>query len=210
MTSPGAELLLESLATARWHVAAQTFGNSHATLIGIVVDWWVSTGQADRYALEGGPSAHPLRHGMRGTRVCDALLCGVDGAEGVVEVEGGRKAWTVEKVGWFFEATYPELAKLTFALLLFYSLGPRGAAGRKFVPSPVDDKVVRAVVRASAEHPEKTLLVVGVDKLYEPIVTGIRSRSAYYQARLSLGGSVTGAGWLSRAADAASEVRVVR
>jgi hypothetical protein len=156
MTSPGAELLLESLATARWHVAAQTFGNSHATLIGIVVDWWVSTGQADRYALEGGPSAHPLRHGMRGTRVCDALLCGVDGAEGVVEVEGGRKAWTVEKVGWFFEAT------------------------------------------------------VGVDKLYEPIVTGIRSRSAYYQARLSLGGSVTGAGWLSRAADAASEVRVVR
>ena len=174
--------LLDSLAAARWHVAAKTYGNCHATLVGIVVDWWVSQ-QSNHCALESGPSYRPIGHGMKGTGVCDALLCEADRRLGVVEVEGGsrkKRGWAVEKVGHFL--TQPgELEKLRFALLVFYRYGPRGRADKKSFPDAVDDTDIKTIEAASVRYPQKIILVVGIEKRYEPPVF---AHGPYYSGRL--------------------------
>lgn len=33
--------LLTRLESVRWNIISQTYGSSHATLIGLLVDWWM-------------------------------------------------------------------------------------------------------------------------------------------------------------------------
>ncbi len=35
--------MLECLRNVRWDTVANTYGSSHATLIGLLVDWWISS-----------------------------------------------------------------------------------------------------------------------------------------------------------------------
>jgi len=191
--------LLDSLAGARWHVAGQTFGNCHATLIGIVVDWWVSDRRNGHFALEGAPKANPQLQRTRSVGVCDALLCGACGPEGVVEVEGTRKDWAVEKVEQYLNDSNADLATLAFGLLVYYSTQPRGSGANRAVPSATDESILALVAKASSKHRDKVFLVVAAEKNYEPDAPGIRIRSPYYQSRLSrvhgwayMNGQITG------------------
>jgi hypothetical protein len=65
--------IFSQLDKVRWHIAEKTFGNDHSTLIGLLVDWWISMSPKTHFALEGGPAigAGPQEH--RGQ--CDALFC---------------------------------------------------------------------------------------------------------------------------------------
>ena len=96
--------LLTSLESVRWHIAFRTFGNSHATLIGLLVDWWISSASKDqdRWVLEGAPPYSPWVAG--GTGSCDAVL--VEGAtsRGLVEVEGTYHETTIKKIEKYFLA----------------------------------------------------------------------------------------------------------
>src|SRR6266704_2860222 len=91
-------LTFEDFYSVRWHVAERTYGNDHSTLIGLLVDWWVSR-DATNSVLEGGPSCNPRRTGLMGRGHCDALFCRNAKPVGVLEVEGcgNPKAGDVEK-----------------------------------------------------------------------------------------------------------------
>ncbi|MBW1997559.1 MAG: hypothetical protein JRJ29_06285 [Deltaproteobacteria bacterium] len=78
--------VLRSLRNVRWNVAGKTYGNNHSTLIGLLVDWWVSVSPDCHWALEGGPANGYKGKGVRGQ--CDGMLCANDEPVGVVEVEG--------------------------------------------------------------------------------------------------------------------------
>jgi hypothetical protein len=79
--------IFSQLDKVRWHIAAKTFGNDHSTLIGLLVDWWISLSPEVNFALEGGPGieAGPKEH--RGQ--CDALFCSAGKPLGVL---GGRNS----------------------------------------------------------------------------------------------------------------------
>lgn len=133
--------LLNSLGKARWETAFRTFGNSHATLIGILVDWWTSSDPATRWALEGGPSFGYNAKGIGGG-ICDAVLGEGDRARGVVEVEGTRYISTIEKIGKFFSSKKNGLQNLDFGVFPADAYAPQGVdPARQFVSLPLDDFV---------------------------------------------------------------------
>ena len=68
------DLFLERLAKVPWLVAARTFGNDHATLLGLLVHWWIAEQPNTHTALEGGPGfgyhenacTYPSKHALCG------------------------------------------------------------------------------------------------------------------------------------------------
>ena len=175
--------LLNSLKNVRWDVAANTYGNNHATLIGLLVEWWVSWEPETRRALEAGPS-----HGAKGVGagLCDAVFCENDDAIGVLEVEGTRHKETVEKIGKFFARSAREdLKALKFAIAVLYPTGPRGRGAERAMPSCWNAEISSMVTKVSHEHSDKPIVVVAIDKVYERHVKGIRRRHVVYKSKLT-------------------------
>ena len=88
--------LIQQLVDVRWTVMSRTYGSSHSTLIGLLVEWWVNRG-SDYSALEGGPTCAPpetVQPGQRGGQ-CDAILMRNNLSSGVLEVEGTRYEYTI-------------------------------------------------------------------------------------------------------------------
>jgi len=184
MAELNAQQLVALLGKARWHVAARTFGNNHATLIGILVDCWVSADPAHS-ALEGAPSFKKRGTRTSGSGICDALLCEAGRPVGLVEVEGGKKEEVVQKVGHYFEAQYDDLSSLEFAVCLFYAYAPAGRGLRREYPLPADKDVIGTVIEVSRQHPTKLLAVIELHKSFGRSLSGIRARSEYYSGHLS-------------------------
>lgn len=171
--------ILQELQKVRWHVAANTFGNDHATLIGLLVDWWISLSPTTHTALEGGPSNGYTKKGMRGQ--CDALLCNDGLPTGVLEVEGYRYIYTARKIRYFFAAQYPELESLQFAILVLYTYEPIGRGEHRRLPMVSDAKTLQKV-RSLANYPGKTVVLISIDKNYIRQHRGIRAKKGneYY------------------------------
>ncbi len=176
--------LLGSLQHVRWQTAFRTFGNDHATLIGLLVDWWISGDPAQRWALEGGPSFGFRPRTEQGNGQCDAAFGEGTQNAGILEVEGTRHAWTIEKIGRFFAAEYPEFATLRFGIFLAYAYGAVGTGpGRAIPPFPLDEFVAHAK-SVTAARPGRQLAVLALDKLREPQPGGSpRFRSEFYWGR---------------------------
>jgi hypothetical protein len=172
--------LLEALQQAPWGVAARAYGNSHATLIGLLVQWWITADPAARSVVEGGPSFDTRRQGVGGG-ICDALFCAGDDAVGVLEVEGTRGTTTATKIGSFFPAAYPSLERLQFGILLLYAYEPRGAGINRRFSAAGDAATLTAVAQVSQAYPEKPLLVITLDKTYARQSSGIRAQRILFR-----------------------------
>jgi len=78
----------------RWETAFHTFGNNHYSLIGLLVDWWVSRGLG-REALEAPPwYATKAEKG----RPSDAVLMEKGICTGIVEVEGTNYCGAIDRM----------------------------------------------------------------------------------------------------------------
>ncbi len=185
MTVDGVHRLLDDLAAVRWAVAARTYGSDHATLIGLLVDWWVSSQPNDRWALESGPSYGYVKAG-KGRGQCDALLCEGNGAVGVVEVEGYRAAYTARKIGKFFASRVPDLSGIEFAILLLYAYSPVGRGQARVFPPAADRSTIEIVRRLSESFAGRPIALVTVDKVFERGASGIRARNEYYRGTPSV------------------------
>jgi len=172
------EKLLKYLQNVRWHVAGKTFGNDHATLIGLLVDWWISLSPATHTALESGPSNGYSRKGMRGQ--CDALLCNNELPVGVLEVEGSRYLYTAKKIGSFFATRYPELKSLQFGILVLYTYESVGRGKDRYLPSSEDADTLQEVQSLTGKFPDKSVVVISIDKQYVRQCSGIRAQTEYY------------------------------
>lgn len=182
-TDVASQNLLDDLARVRWDIALRTFGNSHATLIGLLVEWWIADAPTERWALESGPAFGYRPREVGGGGQCDAILGVGEASRGVVEVEGSRHAYTIEKIGKFFAAEHPDLASLDFGIFLAYAYGPVGKGPARTIPPLPAEGFLAAARAVTAQHPGKQVVVLTLDKAWEPQKVGPRARSEYYGGR---------------------------
>jgi len=69
-----AEELLSKIKEARWETVIRTFGNDHSTLIGVLVDWWISLDRSNHTALESGPTNGYAEKDKRGQRAMGKIV----------------------------------------------------------------------------------------------------------------------------------------
>ncbi len=151
--------LFDSLGKARWATAARAFGNAHSTLIGLLIDLWISAAPESRWTLDGGQSFGYHARGVGGGR-CDAILGEKGHAVGVVEVEGTLVVSTTEKIGKFFATECPDLHFLRFAICFVYACTPQGCArARHFLPAASPD-LKKRLVALSATYPDNAVILI--------------------------------------------------
>lgn len=172
--------LISDLATVDWGVAVNTYGNDHSTLIGLLVKWWICGRTGHYWAVEGGPSFGRHTRGTSGGGQCDAVLCKDEAAVGVVEVEGTRPVYTIEKVGKFFGSDYEDLHSLEFAIILVYAYAPIGRGDKRHFEQCATAKVLDAIRIVSAKYPTKDVVLITLEKTYSRPPAGIRCRTEYY------------------------------
>ena len=182
MSIEKAKKTLRSLKKVHWDTAVRTYGSNHSTLIGLLVDWWISL-SAKHSVLEGGPTNGYSRKGARGQ--CDALLCNGDNPIGVLEVEGTRHEFTVKKIGTFFKAKLPEFKTLSFGIVLFYAYWPVGSGQERTFSKAFDANAKEIVATVSKKHPKKAIIVISLDKKYQQKRKGVRRRTEYYKGQVN-------------------------
>ena len=170
--------LLDDLHRVDWETGIRIYGNHHSTLIGLLTQWWVQSSPDRHSAVEAGPTNGYRETGKRGQ--CDAMFCLDESPIGVLEVEGTRLIETARKIGYFFDARYPELSTLEFAILLVYAYEPTGiGTNRNFLPA-VSVNLSEVVAEITRTHSTKSILLLGLNKQFERCHNGIRSKNEYY------------------------------
>jgi len=156
---------VESLKEVRWEVLARTYGNSHATLVGLIVEWWVGRSPS-MTVMESGATYKYHKNG-KGSRHCDGLLLEKGKALGVLEVEGTCIPATLEKMGHFLtprEENYWQ--NLQFGIFVAYAYGPKGRGANRHIPErDLDDKKLIGIVQSRSEKP---VFLIAVNKLFPP------------------------------------------
>ena len=117
--------------------------------------------------------------------MCDAVFCENSNAIGILEVEGTRGVDTIEKIGKFFKSSLNDLKTLRFAVAILYPVAPIGRGPQRAMPSALDAETLTMVTKVSREHPNKPIIMVTLDKVYERQAEGIRNKNDYYKSRLS-------------------------
>jgi len=145
-----------------------------------LVQWWISLSPGKHWALEGGPSFGYRKRGIGGGGQCDAVLCDEKDALGILEVEGTRPLYTIEKIGKFFAAEYGEFKTLRFSILLLYAYEAVGRGDARKIPPAGTPQVFEATSKLSATYPDKSIIVITLDKIYERQSEGVRARNEYY------------------------------
>jgi hypothetical protein len=156
--------ILNDLKRVRWETALRTYGSDHSTLIGLLVDWWISGDTTHRWAIEAGP-AYEKNKGLAGR--CDALLCLNKDPVGVLEVEGSQYEFAAEKLGYFFDGKLEEYRSLKFGVLLLYptKASPAARGKRRQFPNAFDKKAIKQVTHITNRHPKKPIIVITLDKI---------------------------------------------
>lgn len=172
---------LDALRSVRWKTVFRTYGNDHSTLVGLLVDWWVTLSPQKNFALESGPGIGGGSKG-KGRGNCDAIFGENNCAVGVLEVEGPNEKklrWCKEKIGRFFGAK--EFKSLQFAILLVYSYGPAGRGSKRQVKEIPRGEIISLTQEISEQYSDKGIVVITLDKHYDRKHTGIRAHSDYYK-----------------------------
>jgi hypothetical protein len=174
---------IESLKDIDWQTAVRTYGNDHATLIGLFVAWWNNLGEKNR-ALEGGPSDGGHNHDTRkGWVTCDALLLSNEKEPAfVLEVEGGNYTKALKRIRRFFETQDVRVRPNSGAILCAYTYAPKGRGDKREVPGiesllPGVKQDARSLLRG---FPDKVIVLVTIDKKLDRSADGIRQKNDYY------------------------------
>jgi hypothetical protein len=176
--------LLPSLAEANWDVACRTYGSSHSTLIGLLVQWWVGL-DPSHYVLDGAPSCE----GRKGGGYGDALLCDGEGPAGTIEVQGVYKDHLLKKlksIEGYFKSPRHELDPIGFGILLAYQLLPRGSRANRAFLRTDEPPLMDAATSLSERHGKKSLIVLATDKELDKDFgnRAVRKLAGYYSGTL--------------------------
>ena len=99
---------------------------------------------------------------------------------GVIEVEGSRHIETIRKIGKIFQARCPEYKTLEFGIFLAYQTAVSGCGDdRKLNPFP-KDRFIELGKKITAKSRNKQLAILLLEKEYQRIKSGLRTRSEYY------------------------------
>lgn len=173
--------LLASLQCANWSVAARTYGSSHATLIGLMSEWWISLDPDSHTVLDGAPS---LGAGNAGW--CDLMLCNSAGPLGVVEVEGTKPLDKLRTLEGYLKSSKPDFQPLSFCILVAYAYFIRGRGASRAYPPAESPDVYAESLKLSLRHPTKPVLLVAIDKTVDSNPGPTRATSPYHLGSVSL------------------------
>lgn len=173
-------ITLEIMKSINWKVAMRTFGNNHSTLVGLIVSWWIMKNPDNRTALDSGPAFGYRKREEGGGGECDAVLMENGEAKGIVEVEGSRYNDTIEKIGKYFAAEYDDLNPLEFGIILAYPIGPEGRGSERRVTPPPRNDIINKAKEVTRGFPDKSIAIIILDKKFERIESGLRSKTEYY------------------------------
>jgi hypothetical protein len=168
------QTIFESLSRAQWEVASRTYGNSHSTLIGLLVDWWIRLSPDSHTVLDGPPS-----HGRRNAGQADAVLCCHEKPMGVLEVEGTDWLRKVKSIVNYSETERPDLKSIRFGVLLLYRTMAKGR-GKKRQYHRIEKPIFNSIERATREHPGRAIIAIELHKGFRRFPSGVRSISPYY------------------------------
>lgn len=158
--------LLTSLERVRWNVLSQTYGSSHSTLIGLLVDWWITNfmGEA-HWVLESGLPYRKREPGEKGEQQkrCDAILIEKDTFKGIVEVEGSRYEETIEKMMDYFLSDYLGCSNLQFGIFLAYGYGCQPQTWEEYMKKFIQwgEKHTQ---KLQEKRPGKQLIILALEK----------------------------------------------
>ncbi len=172
--------LLTELAHIDWQTIFRTYGNSHSTLIGLLVQWWIASGQ-NRWVLEGAPQIGLLPDGTLNRSACDAVFGENLFVQGLLEVEGTRYDETIRKIAKYFQSVDPIYKRLTFAIMLAYPTKPQGRGKKKSVPSVPIDSLNKVAQKICDTTRAQEILLLGIEKQWMPQYKGPLVQSDYYQ-----------------------------
>jgi len=186
--------LIEGLSQVPWNVVGRTYGNTHATLTGLLVNWWVGLSPRGNWALEGGLSlgksagknsnqaakSKGNRKTSSGAAVCDAVLCMRSEPVGAVKIEGSKPLVAVEKLESILATDREELRSLRFAFLVLHSYEASGRGEKRALPPAASPAVLEKVAELSKKFPDKPIVVIVVDKKYERLKQGVRALNEHY------------------------------
>ncbi len=149
----------------RGETVFHTFGNNHYSLIGLLVDWWVSSGP-QRDVLEAPPwYASKADKGLPS----DAVLMENGVCRGIVEVEGTNYSKAIDRM---LKYIVPEnrFWRMDFGVFLAYP------TKRKYLEEslPIDDFVKKG--KAVTKDHQIQLAVLVLDKIWEEQTQGPRAR----------------------------------
>jgi len=100
-------------------------------------------------------------------------------------IEGTRYLLTAKKIGYFFDAKYHDLLTLKFGVLVLYAYYAQGKGVERQLPDSINKNIIGTVKRITKTHPSHNFLVIGIDKNYERIKKGIRSKTEYYMGNVN-------------------------
>jgi len=169
------EALYQSLRSVNWYVAVRTFGSSHATLIGLLVEWWIRQDPEGHSALDGAPS-----HGKENAGWCDVMFCRNGTPAGVLEVEGTKPLEKLKTIGNYFGTKREEMSSIQFGMLLLYSYGAKGRGSERTYPPAETADIYAAAIHLSSNHPSKPVILLALDKRIDIHESQIRAVSPYY------------------------------
>jgi len=178
--------MMESLAQVPWSVVARTYGNTHATLTGLLVNWWVGLSPRSNWVLEGGISASTnsktkgKKKGPACAALCDVVLCLRSEPVGAVKVEGSKPLAAVEKLERILATDREEFRSLRFAVLVLHTYEAAGRGEKRGLPPAASPAVLSRVAELSGKFSDKRIIVISVDKKYERRKQGVRSLNEHY------------------------------
>ena len=179
MSILNATSIFDRLSDVPWETTTKIFGNSHASYIGCIVQWWIQQDTEHNSVLESGPTHGYHRQGIGGG-LCDAIFCIGQEAVGLLEVEGTRVLDTIDKITKFFQTQTLLLQKLQFAILVIYSYQQIGKGRNRSFKDIFASDIQQRVHEVSAQHPDKSIIVITVSKAYQRQRDNPRQLSEYY------------------------------
>lgn len=179
------ESILNDLRSLQWIVAARSYGNTHSSFIGLLTSWWVTLSPESHWFASSATFGR--RPNNVGGGQCDALLGEGDDLVGIVEVEGTRGGSTVEKIGNYFAAELSHYKDLKFAILFIYAYEVKGRGDFKAIAKAYSPEIREGICKVSKAYPDKSLIVITLDKELEKSLKGFRTHNLkYFAGRTSL------------------------
>jgi hypothetical protein len=172
--------LIDELSKVCWSTAFKTRGNDHATLIGLIVAWWVQNGSR-YYALESAPTVGELRNGSKDGHACDAILVQNNISKCLLEVEGTRYTETLWKMQKYFTSAQKDLETLMSGIFVGYATKASGRGEKREVTPLPWELWIKIANEISRNCDDKEIIIVGIEKKWEPTTKGPFARSPYYQ-----------------------------
>ena len=196
------EQILESLRCLDWDVLSHTYGNSHASLVGLVGSWWLrQDGSACRSVADGSPG-FPDGTGGR-PKHPDLLLCEDEQVVGLVECEGTHYCKTIGKLLGILGQRHCVLRSVRFVLLVLYATqGRTRKKKRKWRVRDCQMPAIDALCRKLSGSLPVIVASVGKKRLHEKLPP-FRDMTDYHKGDLT---EVTGRLWLGGRLEASTKL----